>query len=138
MKLNYYPFNLDKHVSILFELLLTRKHIISHQTAIRYEEHVAFCSQHPYREWYVIEYQEKIIGSFYLTMQNNVGININIDNQEVYGAIIRFIVAKFTPLAAKASVIPKDFVINVPPSNTSLEKAIQQASGVLLQKTYQL
>ena len=60
----------------LYELLLQRKKIvnISHKKMPTYEEHVKFIESEPYSKWYIIQIDDKKIGSIYLTKENEIGI----------------------------------------------------------------
>ena len=67
----------------LYELLLQRKKIvnISHKKMPTYEEHVKFIESEPYSKWYIIQIDDKKIGSIYLTKENEIGIFVKEDIQ---------------------------------------------------------
>ena len=67
----------------LYELLLQRKKIvnISHKKMPTYEEHVKFIESEPYSKWYIIQIDDKKIGSIYLTKENEIGIFLKEDIQ---------------------------------------------------------
>ncbi len=69
------PIN-EKDYEFLYELLSERKQItfISHKKMPTYEEHVKFIESEPYSKWYIIQIDDKKIGSIYLTKENEIGI----------------------------------------------------------------
>ncbi|MFC3122160.1 hypothetical protein [Agaribacter flavus] len=138
MQLVFKPFNFDAHAHALYELLLARKHLISHTNTVTLDEHLAFCTQHPYREWLVVFDNDELIGSVYLSHTNHIGINLNADTECHYNAVIDYILANFKPSPAQASVVPAEFVINVPPTNKALENTLISRTAHLIQKTYKL
>jgi len=60
----------------LYEILEERnKRInISHKMMPTYRKHVKFVMSKPYSKWYIIYYNDKKIGSIYLSKQNEIGI----------------------------------------------------------------
>ena len=70
------PIN-EKDYEFLYELLSERKQItfISHKKMPTYEEHVKFIESEPYSKWYIIQIDDKKIGSIYLTKENEIGIH---------------------------------------------------------------
>lgn len=49
---------------ILYDQLKMRKHKISHSTTPEYLDHVKFVTNHPYRVWFLIKLEKKILGIF--------------------------------------------------------------------------
>ena len=76
------PIN-EKDYEFLYKLLLERKQItfISHKKMPTYEEHVKFIESEPYSKWYIIQIDDKKIGSIYLTKENEIGIFLKEDIQ---------------------------------------------------------
>ena len=66
----------------LFHLLSKRKHSISHEKMPEYDEHAKFVTNHPYRKWWTVRKEDKLIGSVYLTDGNAIGINLLLDDVE--------------------------------------------------------
>ena len=73
-------------VEFLYELLKQRKNYenISHTKIPTFKQHVKFINSIPYSKWYVILCDSEKIGSIYLSKQNEIGIHIknNFDNLE--------------------------------------------------------
>ena len=68
----------DYFLLTLFDLLAERKphQNISHQRMPSYEEHCQFVNSMPYKAWYLIEEKDEILGTVYLTKQNEIGIQL--------------------------------------------------------------
>ena len=73
----------EKDYEFLYKLLSERKQItfISHKKMPTYEEHVKFIESEPYSKWYIIQIDDKKIGSIYLTKENEIGIFLKEDIQ---------------------------------------------------------
>ena len=68
----------DRH-RVLYNLLKERDAVtnISHRKLPSWDEHVQFVESHPYKAWYFIQgATEEIIGSCYLSHQNEIGVFI--------------------------------------------------------------
>ena len=55
--------NSNEHKKELFNLLKMRNFLISHEGKISFSTHCQFVEDHPYRQWFFIEFCNKIIGS---------------------------------------------------------------------------
>jgi len=66
----------SKHYKFLYDLLSERKQFenISHKKLPSYNNHVKFIKSKPYSKWLLIECKEKIIGSVYLSKNNEIAI----------------------------------------------------------------
>ena len=66
------------HLNHLYNLLGERKpwQSISHKKMPTFAEHEAFVRSDPYRVWYLIENDEEVVGSVYLTDDSEIGISI--------------------------------------------------------------
>lgn len=126
------------HAKILYDLLGSREHSISHQSMPLYEEHVSFVSNHPYRAWFLIRNGGDDIGSIYVTDQNTIGIPNLKDENRVLPIAIKYIQDHFDPLPPVASVRPAQFVMNVPTHNDTLKTAIEKMGGEMIQVTYRI
>ena len=76
LKINCEIVQSTDHYKILYELLKNRKHSISHKEMPTYEEHEEFCKNNPYRLWFILFSGDSPIGTFYLTEDNRIGINL--------------------------------------------------------------
>lgn len=81
--------------------------------------------------------KDEYVGSFYITKENTVGINVSEESTRlVVTQIIEFVESKFQPLAVIPSMRSGRFAINVAPSNKILAKALDDVSAELAQVTY--
>ena len=64
-----------KQIKILYNFLKNRKHSISHNILPKKKEHFNFVKNHPYRYWFLVKYNNKIVGSIYIQNDNSIGIN---------------------------------------------------------------
>lgn len=117
------------HFDKLYEMLKTRKHNISHNEMPDYEEHLKFCKNNPYRYWFIIFKNNSPIGTFYITNDNCVGLNLIKDDIKIYQAILNYIIIHMKPLPPVPSVVPKNFYCNISPSNKTLIKAAKSLGG---------
>ena len=122
----------------LFHLLSKRKHSISHEKMPEYDEHAKFVTNHPYRKWWTVRKEDKLIGSVYLTDGNAIGINLLLDDVELYKEIIIKVTEENEPLESVASVNPAFFHINSAPTNKALIQAIEEVQGRLTQYSYRI
>ena len=127
----------DEHISILYMLLSNRQKTISHSRMPNYSTHEKFVKNHPYRSWFLVKSSKYYIGSFYVTKQNTIGINVFEENtRAVLLEIVSFVCINYKPLPPIPSVRGGRFAINVPPGNTSLAEALEEIGAQILQITY--
>jgi hypothetical protein len=132
-------FSNSKQVDVLFRLLNERNHAISHTREVKFDEHKRFVETHPYRIWFLVKLNGEFIGSFYLTTENTLGINVAEKRiNEVVSAIIDFVKINYEPLAAISSVRSGRFAISVPPSSKKLIECLNDMGSELAQLTYYL
>jgi len=126
----------DEHIATLFDLLKSRLHKISYgETDFR--EHEKFVKEHPYRCWYLIKIKDTYMGSFYVTKENTIGINIMDEcTHFAVSEIIRFVQDNYEPLPSIKSVREERFAINVPPTNKNLNKSLEEIGATIAQITY--
>ena len=92
----------SKHYKFLYNLLAERKshENISHKKLPSYTNHVKFIKSKPYSKWLLIEYRDKIIGSVYLSKNNEIAIWIKKSIKDykmgVYKKVLQEIVTKFS------------------------------------------
>ena len=65
-----------EQIEILLDLLRKRKHSISHERIPDPEDHAEFVTNHPYRIWWLVRADERVIGAAYLTKENALGIQL--------------------------------------------------------------
>jgi len=131
--------NEDCQVRALYDMLLKRRHKISHQEMPNYLQHEQFVKNHPYRTWHLIKIPSGYIGSFYITEQNTIGVNILEDFVDsFFSLIIDEIKSKFTPLPEIRSIRTGYFLINVAPTNERLISTINQCGFPLVQVSYKI
>lgn len=66
------------HLRSLYDLLAERtpEQSISHKAMPTFEQHRAFVASNPYLEWLLIEEKERVVGSIYLSKQDEIGVFI--------------------------------------------------------------
>lgn len=129
----------DEQVLCLYKLLNKRDHNISHKQRVAFENHESFVHNHPYRAWFLIKLETVILGSFYISNENTIGINIeNYADENLVSAIFFYIKKNFQPLSPIASVRGGEFTINISPSNHLLSKTLKNLGAELAQKTFYL
>ena len=117
----------------LFKLLKERNpsENISHKKMPTYKKHVKFISSKPYKKWYIIKYQNKKVGSIYLTDRNEIGIFIKKEFQ-----------VKNIGTKAIKSLMKKDsrirYLANINPKNIKSIKFFKKNGFKLIQHTYEL
>ena len=129
----------EEQVQKLYQLLTKRAHSISHSELPQLSDHRAFVLSHPYRAWYLMKFEGRLYGSFYLTQMNEIGINFAEDhtNEEV-AEIVNFVQTNYEPLPPIPSVRGRGFFVNVPASNKDLQKTLDQLGYACIQHTYAL
>ena len=129
----------EVQIGITYDLLLQRRHGISHRLAPVFEDHVKFVNSNPYRAWYLAMNNQKAVGTFYLSKENTIGINISeINSEQTVAAIINYVKNNYSPLPEIKSVRASIFTINVPPKNLLLIKTLEKLDKEILQVSYSL
>jgi len=127
-----------EQIDVLFNLLSERLYRISHKD-VSYSEHERFVCSHPYRMWFLVKIKDEYVGSFYISRENTIGINVaERCTHLVIAAIVKFVESNYQPLAAIPSVRSGKFAINVPSSNRVLAEALDDIGSELVQVTYYL
>jgi len=123
----------------LYELLNQRKHRISHSQTVSFEDHALFVQNHPYRAWYLVGVNDVVVGSFYISNENTIGINIDACNEgNLVSKILSYVEERYVPLEAILSVRSGVFSINVAPQNEFLLQALNRLKAPVAQITYYL
>ena len=127
-----------EQIKTLFHLLNKRIHTISCK-ATDYIDHEKFVNAHPYRCWFLIKFKGFYVGSFYLSNENTIGINVSEEcSYEAVLSIIEFVRNTYQPLPPIPSVRGEKFAINVPPTNAVLTEALEKIGAKLAQITYSM
>ena len=128
----------DEQIDNLYNLLKKRNFTISHKNLPSYNFHKQFVLENPYRYWYLITYEKKYIGSFYLKKDNSVGINITFQNKKILSSILSFLKENHSPSKRSASIIPPYFYINVPSDNMQLQNLLENLGASSIQISYKI
>lgn len=129
----------DQHIELLYQLLATRKHSISHDAQPSYTEHKNFVLNHPYRRWYLAWNADEFVGAIYVQEDNSIGINLLTDcTAQAIQEFLQLLRADIQPLPAIASVRHKDFFVNIASQNTELRTALEGLGYPTLQVSYLL
>lgn len=117
----------------LYELLKSRNPSvnISHKKLPTYYEHVKFVLEKPYSKWYIIKYNERRVGSIYLSLQDEIGIFIKKEFQR------RGIGKKAVLLLMKKNPRSR-YLANVAPENIKHQKFFKKLGFLGLEYTYEL
>ena len=120
-------------VLFLYDLLKIRDPLanISHKKMPSYDEHVNFILSNPYPIWYIIEYEEKKIGSVYLSKQDEIGISL-VDNSlydKIGKSVIKLLI-KNNPR--------KRYLAKVSPQNKKLQNFFVNNGFIGLEYTYEI
>ena len=110
----------DLQVRFLYYLLKIRKHNISHIKMPNFSDHKKFVEKNPYKYWYIIELNEKFLGSFYIKSDNSIGLNLVDYSISLIKETLEFIRNNFTPERETPSIVPPYFYLNT--SSTSFLK----------------
>ncbi len=124
------------HIDFLYEILQKRSHNISHRKMPEYNSHCNFVENHKYRKWKLIFKKGKLFGSYYITFENCIGINLLSNNTKAYKNLIENIISFETPLPEIKSFRNKYFLINSSPDNISLINALKTLNYKHIQLTY--
>lgn len=128
-----------RQIELLYELLNEREHRISHTQAVSFEDHAGFVKNNPYRAWYLVDVNGVAVGSFYVSNENTIGINIEAcRDDDVVRKILSHVEDNYDPLDAIPSVRSGVFSINVAPRNEFLLSALKRLGAEVVQLTYQL
>ncbi|MEC7628048.1 MAG: hypothetical protein VX855_07700, partial [Verrucomicrobiota bacterium] len=127
-----------EQIEILLELLRKRKHSISHERIPDPEEHAEFVAKHPYRIWWLVRAEERVIGAAYLTKENALGIHLMTDDPKTYQKVIEKICRENQPLPAIPSVRPGFLYANVAPDNLTLNQALLNLGAEQTQSSFRL
>lgn len=130
--ITYEPVGVE-HRQFLYELLEERpkEACISHLKMPTFQEHIAYMDSWPsrFKEWHVIRLGEEMIGSAYLTLQNEVGIFIKKEHcgQSIAREAYRWVLMRHKD---------ERLYSNVNPNNKRLIGLLKSLGCKLIQETY--
>ncbi len=128
----------QEQIDVLFNLLQSRVHKISYQDT-NHQAHSKFVSEHPYRLWFLVKVNNDYVGSFYITKENTIGINVTDESTQIaVKEIIKFVNDNHAPLPAMPSVRARQYSINVPPTNEILAQTLKVLGADIAQISYYL
>ena len=130
--------NSKEHHENLYQILEKKTYSISHYDLPSFEEHKNFVANNTYRIWNIIKMDNVILGSFYITFDNSIGINLIEAKYNLYLDIIQKILIEYKPLKEKKSLRSKYFIFNSNPKNNLLIKALKKIGTEHIQNTYAL
>ena len=124
---------LEKDYRFLYDILKERDPIvnISHKQMPTYKEHKQFVRSKPYSKWYIVYYEDKKVGSAYLSRQNEIGIFLKKGRQNRgIGNVVLQLIMKKNPR-------PR-YLANINPKNNRSIKFFKKNGFHLIQYTYEL
>lgn len=118
---------------LLWDLLAERPDFanISHREMPSWTSHLAFISEHPYRDWRIITVNDEPVGAIYLTMQNEIGIGIlKAHQRKGYAtAAIMMLMTEYGP---------RRYLANVAPTNPASRRMFEKLGFKFIQETLAL
>ena len=129
----------DIQTEYLYELLDQRKHVISHKNKPSFAEHQEFVCSNPYRAWYLVESNLKLIGTIYISNENTIGINFSASlDYKFVRKIVAYVKTNYSPLPEIKSIRGSTFAINVSPKNKPLIRALEILEAKVIQVSYSI
>ena len=132
--------SLKDHEGFLYQLLKKRKanYSISHSELPTLKNHKKFISKNPYRYWFIIELQEKFVGSAYISKNNSIAIHLMEERKKIYEEVLLFFNKNIKPLKEIPSIRSREFIINLSINNKFYANIIKKLGGEKIQETYSL
>jgi hypothetical protein len=128
----------DEQIEALYNQLKNRKYDISHRFLPRFQDHILFVKNHPYRYWVMIMKDGLPIGTFYIQADNSVGFNIMEPSLCLVSEVLAYIRKNFTPVKEVKSKIPPYFYVNVPFKHEKLGELLVTLDAVPIQISYKV
>ena len=116
----------SRDTEILYDLLKSRIHNISHYELPSFSSHKKFVDSYPYRYWYLISENDNVKGSFYIQNDNSIGIDLQNPSFLILKEIVNFINGKHIINNALPSQVPPYFFINVAKSNKEMLEMLEK------------
>ena len=103
------------HKKVLYDLFIQRSSEtkISATDNLSFEEHEKFVNNHPYRYWFLLKIKTRYVGTFYVTYENQLGIFLTEQFQDLFEDVLKYIMRAFDPLPALPSYRASGFNLNV-------------------------
>ncbi len=116
----------EDQTDLLYQQLCSRNHSISHVGLPSFQDHQEFVANHPYRAWYIITFDNNILGSVYIQYDNSIGLNCCEEiSVKQLKSILDAVTNSLRPLPAKPSVRVDKFFLNVAASNLTLQNKLK-------------
>ena len=133
-------YEVQESPKVLYDLLSEREHNISHKRLPPWKDHIKFIDSKPYRKWFLVCVGETVVGSCYLSKQNEVGIFIFKQYQgKGYGLeTVNKLVTEFNPLKEIPGIRSGQFIANINPENESSARLFQKLGFSHIGNIYRL
>ena len=128
----------DEQIETLYNHLKNRNYDISHKLLPRFQDHITFVKNHPYRYWVMILEDGCPIGTFYLQEDNSIGLNIIEPSLSLVSEVLGYIREKFKLHREVKSKVPPYFYVNVPYDNAKLSDILIQLEAIPIQVSYKI
>ena len=117
---------------VLYRLLKERPEIanISHRAMPTWEEHKEFLGSWPYAAWYLVMEKDEILGSIYLSPNNEIGVSLFKSHQGK--GFARKAIEKLMKLHPK-----KRYLANISPANKNSIEMFKKHGFSHIQETYE-
>ena len=104
-----------KHKKVLYDLFIQRpsEAKISAADILSFEEHEKFVENHPYRYWFLLKIKTRYVGTVYVTYENQLGVFLTEQFQDLFEDVLKYIIRAFDPLPALPSSRASGFSLNV-------------------------
>lgn len=104
----------------------------------KFIDHKSFVLNHPYREWFLVSYDQAYIGSVYLTYENHMSISLLPNYYKEFNHILEWVMSEFPTLPESKSVRPSGYQMNVPLGDVEMEAMLKKLGCRKIQTTYLL
>ena len=128
----------QKHIELLYLQLKDRPFSISHSTMPSWEEHSRFIRNHPYRDWYLIAFNNYYVGNFYIQEDNSIGLQLPNIGVVTLNEVLAFVKANHQPSKPVKSIVPEYFFVNAAYTNTGLIDALKSCGASPIQISFRV
>tara|TARA_B100000963_G_C22562522_1_gene642097 strand:- start:956 stop:1420 length:465 start_codon:yes stop_codon:yes gene_type:complete len=128
------------HANTLFTILKNRKkkENISHKKLPTLSEHIKFIKSKPYRYWFIVEKEKKLLGTLYITRNNVISIKLLKKNKKIFIELLTYVSKNIKPLGLIPTVRNPNFSINLSPENKYYANLLLNIGAKKIQETYLL
>ena len=128
------------HANTLFTILKNRKkkENISHKQLPTLSEHIKFIKSKPYRYWFIVEKEKKLLGTLYITRNNVISIKLLKKNKKIFIELLTYVSKNIKPLGLIPTVRNPNFSINLSPENKYYANLLLNIGAKKIQETYLL